>query len=297
MRVVQTKRDLCALFKQRGIRANRLLGQHFLVDHNVLDFICRVAELSARDVVLEVGAGTGLLTEHLARSGARVVAVEIDRRLFEVAMEYVGDAENVVLVCGDVHGRGHRLSAEVESALGEALKGGGVLKVVSNLPYCVSTELVLSLLELPWVVERMVLTVQKEFAERLLAGPGTREWSALTVMLAARARVERVRNLAPMVFWPVPAVGSAVVRIVPEAERWEKVADGAMFRRVVAALFAQRRKTAGAALRGMVKPRLGAAEVAGLLKAAGIGERARADGLSVGEIMGLSNVLAVGARR
>ena len=292
-----TKRDLVKIFKQRALRANRLLGQNFLVDHNVLDFICRAGGVCAEDVVLEIGAGTGLLTEHLARAAAGVVAVEIDRDLFQIAREYVGGRDNVLLLCCDIHGKRQRINPAVQAALGKAAAPGKRLKVISNLPYCISSDLLVSLLEMrpeapgpaSSPVERMVLTVQSEFAGRMLARPGSRDYSPLTVLLRAQADVKRLKNLAPSVFWPVPRVGSSIIRIVPDAERRSRIADYARLKAVVRALFSQRRKTAASALRGLGPRRLSNADIAAALQAAGVSPDARADGLRVAEIVVLSN--------
>lgn len=292
-----TKRDLVKIFKQRGLRANRLLGQNFLVDHNVLDFICRAGDVSADDVVLEIGAGTGLLTEHLARAGAEVVAVEIDRNLFQIACEYVGDPGNVLMLCCDIHGKRQRINPDVQAALEKTVAPGMRLKVISNLPYCISSDLLVSLLEMQleagWPgaspVERMVLTVQREFGGRLLARSGTRDYSPLTVLLRAQAEVKRLKNLPPSVFWPVPRVGSSIIRIAPDAERRSQIADYARLKAVVKALFSQRRKTTVSALRGLAPRRLSNADITAALQAAGVSPNARADGLRVSEIMALSN--------
>ena len=284
-----TKRDLTKIFKERGLRANRLLGQNFLVDHNVLEFICKAAGVAEGDVVFEIGAGTGLLTEHLARTGATVVAVEIDSNLFEIAHEYVGDLPNVSLLCCDVHGARRRINPDAEAALRGA--GGGALKVVSNLPYCISTDLLVSLLEMERVVERMVLTVQREFADRLLAAPGSRDYGPLTVLLGAHGRIERLRDLAPAVFWPVPKVGSSVVRFTRDAGKAEQVADYKRLKALAAALFSQRRKTAAAEPRHARLPGLAKKDVAAVLAAAGVDEKARADGLTVAQVVAVSNIL------
>ena len=287
-----TKRDLTRILKDRGIRANRLLGQSFLVDHNVLSFICAQGGSCEDDVVLEIGAGTGMLTWHLAASGAEVVAVEIDAGLYEIAMDYVGARANVHLVHSDIHGARRTVHPEVEAALTVQVDRGRTLKVISNLPYCISSDLLVSLFELPWPVERMVLTVQTEFADRLLAGPGSRDYGPLSVELRARADVRRLKTLAPEVFWPVPKVGSAVVRIDPNPERLSGIHDLRVFRSVVKALFSQRRKTAAGALTGLARPRLGKGAARAALAEAGVPDRARADGLSVDRIIALCNAIA-----
>ena len=139
--------------------------------------------------------------------------------------------------------------------------------------------------------ERMIVTVQKEFAVRMLAAPGSRDYGALTVLLSARAEVQWLRDLAPSVFWPVPNVGSSIIRITPDLARFTTVGDYGLLKSVVSALFGQRRKTASGALRSMARPKLSKAEAAEALAAAGIAETARADGLTVGEIIALSNRL------
>ncbi len=290
-----TKRDVVRLFKERGLRANRLLGQNFLVDHNVLNFICSAAELSDGDLVLEIGAGTGLLTAHLAECGARVLAVEIDGDLFEMLSDYVGGREDVHLLHGDVHGKRRALNPDVAAALERELRPGRTLKVVSNLPYCISSDVLVSLLEMEPRPAVMVVTVQKEFAARLLARRGSRTYGALTVLLRAVADVKRLRDLPPPVFWPVPKVGSSVIRIEPSAERAARIKDYAFFKTVVRALFGQRRKTAAAALRSMARPKLSKRGVASALAAAGISEGARGDGLGASEIVALANALAESA--
>jgi 16S rRNA (adenine1518-N6/adenine1519-N6)-dimethyltransferase len=287
-----TKRDLTRILRERDLRANRLLGQSFLVDHNVLEGIVAAGDVQPGDVVLEIGVGTGMLTGHLAQTGARVVGVEIDRGLFEIAAEYLAGFDDVRLLHRDVHGNRRELHPDVSAALDAEMAGGGTLKVVSNLPYCISSDLIVSLLDLPWPVERMILTVQKEFADRLLARPKSRHYSALSVTLRANALVDRLRNLPPNVFWPVPQVGSTVIRIVPSPDRRARIEDVRWFRSVVNALFAQRRKTAAKALLAMPRRKLTRERVDAALAAAEVGKNARADALTVRKIVAIANALA-----
>ena len=289
-----TKRDLVRIFKERGLRANRLLGQHFLVDHNVLEFICKAGAVSEGDAVLEIGAGTGLLTWHLAQTGARVLAVEIDGELFDIARDYVGGAGNVVLVRADIHGERRRLHPEVEAALRQTVGPGETFKVVSNLPYCISSDLLVTLLEMEGRVSMMVLTVQKEFAARLVARPGSRDYGALTVLLRAQAKVKRLRSLAPSVFWPVPNVESAIVEIVPDAERAARISDYGLLRSTVNALFSQRRKTAAKALASTPRGRQSKQRIAEALRAAGVPPAARPGAIPIPKIVALANALAAG---
>jgi 16S rRNA (adenine1518-N6/adenine1519-N6)-dimethyltransferase len=285
-----SKRDLSSILKERGLRANRLLGQNFLVDHNILQYVCSCGEVGEGDSVLEIGAGTGMLTWHLAETGADVLAVEIDEDLFEIANDYVGDRANVHLMRSDIHGARKRMHPDVLARL-EELANGRPIKVISNLPYCISSDLIVSLLELAIPVDQMVLTVQTEFAHRLLARPGIRDYSELTVLLRARAEIVRLKDLAPEVFWPIPKVGSTIVRVTPKAERWATIADPNIFRQVVRALFAHRRKTVAGALKTIPRSRLSATRLAAALAAAGISDRDRADKLPVARIVDLANAV------
>jgi 16S rRNA (adenine1518-N6/adenine1519-N6)-dimethyltransferase len=286
-----TKRDLARLFTQQGLRANRLLGQNFLVDHNLLQYIVACGDVGPEDLVLEVGAGTGMLTWHLAEAGAEVLGVEIDENLFDILADYVGDRPNVHLLRSDIHGAARQIHPEVLAKIEEKAEGR-TFKVISNLPYCISSELIVSLIQLPLPVERLVLTVQKEFADRLLARPGSRDYSELTVRLQARADVARVRDLAPEAFWPVPKIGSTIVRIRPNAERWDRVTAPRLFEQVARALFAHRRKTVAGALKSIPSARLPAEKRVAALAAAGITDRDRADALPVARIVDLANAMA-----
>lgn len=287
-----TKRDLIGIFKERGLRAKRLLGQSFLIDHNLLEVICRTAELAEDDVVLEIGAGTGMLTWHLARTGSRVIAVELDADLCEIAREYVGSHDNVQLIHADIHGPRKTLNPTVRAAVKRELPER-TLKVVSNLPYCISTDLVLSLVELSLPVERLVLVVQKEFANRLLARPGTRNYGPLTVLVRAQATVERLRDLAPSVFWPVPDVTSTLMVIRPDSERRAQIRRYRRFRSLVQTLFTQRRKAMRRALSSMPKPRLSSEQADAALEAADIPPDARPDTLGVRQLIRLAETIPV----
>jgi 16S rRNA (adenine1518-N6/adenine1519-N6)-dimethyltransferase len=245
MRNVRTKRQLVELFRYLGIRPTRRLGQNFLVDHNLLDYIVRAAEVGPGDLVLDIGSGTGLLTAHLADAAGQVIAIEKDRRVHAIASRTLEDRPNVTLLLGDALESKHALSAELLDAVRDEWSGGhyAALRVVANLPYAAASLILPNLLESGLPVAAVVVTVQKEVAERIAAEPGSSDYGALSVIVQAHARAQVLRAVPPNVFWPQPKVQSAILRLDPEAERRERIADYATFAAVVRAAFRHRRKT------------------------------------------------------
>jgi 16S rRNA (adenine1518-N6/adenine1519-N6)-dimethyltransferase len=246
------KRDeLRAVLDAAGVRPSRASGQNFLIDENLALAIARDGlgsdreggdDDGARDVVvLEVGTGPGVLTEHLLPRARHVVTVELDPRLAAIARARLGAASNLTLVEADALANKHEVNPRVLEALAPRLEGGARLRVVANLPYAVATPLVVGLLSLALPLERMVVMVQLEAAERFAAGPGDPAYGAVSVLCAALCeRVRLLRRVPPDVFWPRPKVTSAVVRFDPRAGRlvgFEALAG------VVRGLFNYRRKT------------------------------------------------------
>lgn len=211
------------LLRKGGIRLNKRVGQHQVIDRTVLEHMIDYAELSRDDVVLEIGAGIGNLTLLLIARAGSVVAVERDRRLVKVLKERLGDRSNVELLCGDA------LRIELPK----------FNKVVSNLPYGISSDITFRLLEHDF--ELAVLMYQREFAERLVAKPGSDEYGRLTVNVYYRASVELLEEVPSTAFFPQPKVTSAVVRLKPRGPPFE-VKDEQVFSRVVRALFQHRRQ-------------------------------------------------------
>lgn len=291
---LRTKHDIITALRERGIHLKKSLGQNLLIDHNLLAFIVREAAVDRTDLVLEVGAGSGLLTGHLAEGAGHVVAVEIDPRMVELFREHMAGAGNVSLLNCDVLESKSKLNPAVLDAVTAALHRPGIsrLKCVANLPYAVSTMVIPLLLEGPLPVQVMVFTVQKEVSDRLAATPGTKDYGALSVIVQALARVEKVRTLGPRVFFPEPKVDSAVVRITPADERRRRIADYRTFAEVTRGLFTHRRKKIAGALALIERFRDARPALEPLIAAAGIEPGARADQLSVEQIILLSNNIA-----
>ncbi|MGB2976517.1 MAG: 16S rRNA (adenine(1518)-N(6)/adenine(1519)-N(6))-dimethyltransferase RsmA, partial [Phycisphaerae bacterium] len=236
-----TQTEIRALLADAGLRPHRRLGQHFLVDGNLMRLLVAEADLQPADTVLEIGTGIGNLTELLVEQAGWVVAVELDPNLADIARQRLAGARNLDLLRTDALKDKHTLSpAMVERALERQAALGGPLKLVANLPYAAATPLVADLLLAGPIPERLVFTVQKEVADRLAADPATRDYGPVGVLVQALAEVQVLRRLAPSVFWPRPRVSSAMVRLMPSAERRGRLKDLRIFRRVLEGLFGHR---------------------------------------------------------
>lgn len=288
----QTTAYLKRLFAQVGFTIDSSRGQNFLVDLNLVDVVVRESGLGPEDVALEVGCGTGVLTERLAAVAGRVVAAEIDPRLAQLARERLIDTVNVDFVEGDALAAKHRLSPRLLEAVDAALAASprGHLRLVANLPYCVATPVISNLLALPRPFASATVTVQREMAERIAAGPGTPAYNALSVWIGCQCRAEIVRILPPSVFWPRPKIESAIVRIVVDDARRGAIGDLGRFHRFVRDLFCHRRKV----LRGTLLRLAGGKGTAGtregverLFATLGLPAEARAEELPPGTLVRL----------
>ena len=218
--------------KRFDIKMSKKLGQNFLIKRGIVDEIVHAAELTPGEPVLEVGPGIGTLTQGLAKSGADVTAIELDRRLLEVLDTTLASYDNVRIVHGDV------LKLDVPTIMNHK-----PFKVVANLPYYITTPIIMSLLESKLPIERLVVMVQKEVALRMVAKPGTKDYGALSVAVQYYTEPDIVLDVPPKSFLPAPAVTSSVIRCVLRDKPPVDVIDEKLFFRVVKAGFAQRRKT------------------------------------------------------
>jgi len=320
----QTTTYLKALFAQVGFTIDARRGQNFLVDLNLLDLLERSAGIRPDDAVLEVGSGTGALTERLAAAASRVVTVEIDPRLAQLARDRLlgagihatsipaagtdsvgsgtssGDGaapDRVVLVEGDVLAGKHRLAPGVLAAIESARAAGGRLLLVANLPYCVATPVISNLLCLPQPFTTATVTVQREMAERMTASAGTHAYNALSVWVGAQCRGEIVRALPPSAFWPRPQVDSAIVRLELEPERRARIADLGRFHDFVRAVFCHRRKLLRGVLLGIAGGKRSAgsrARVERVYEQMGFAADVRAEEIPPDDFVRLEGVFAAG---
>ena len=218
--------------KRFDIKMSKKLGQNFLIKRGIVDEIVKAADLQEGEPVLEIGPGIGTLTQGLAQSGAHVTAIELDTRLLEVLDTTLAQYSNVTIVHGDV------LKLDVPSIMNNE-----PFKVVANLPYYITTPIIMSLLESRLPIERLVVMVQKEVALRMVAKPGTKDYGALSVAVQYYTKPDIVLDVPPKSFLPAPAVTSSVIRCVLRDKPPVDVVDEKLFFRVVKAGFAQRRKT------------------------------------------------------
>jgi len=238
---MQTKHDIQELLAAAGVSPNRRLGQHFLVDLNLMRLLIDSAGIGRADVVLEIGAGTGSLTEALAERAGQIVTVELDRTLADIVQSRLSGVENVRIVEGDVLSGKGSINPAVVEAVNSAGRGGRTL-LVANLPYDVASSVMINLVRGPVVADAMFVTIQREVAERMTASPGNKNYGTLSIFLQATGAVEIIRLLKPGVFWPPPNVDSAMVHYARERRKSDQIEDVELFGAVVGLFMGHRRK-------------------------------------------------------
>lgn len=263
------------ILKAFGLRMSKKLGQNFLIDASIVQGIVDAAEIQPGERVLEIGPGIGTLTQGLAEAGAEVTAVELDKKLPAVLAETLKAYDNVTIVPGDI------LKVNIPEIMGE-----GPFKVAANLPYYITTPILMALLERHLPITRMVTMVQKEVAERMIAKPGSRTYGALSVAVQYYTEPEIVLDVPPRSFIPAPEVDSVVIACKVRETPAVDVMDEKMFFRVVKAAFGQRRKTLSNALKGGGLPK---EQVRDAMEAAGIDPTRRGETLSLDEFAKLAD--------
>jgi len=240
---MHTKRQIQRLLASAGVWPNKRLGQHFLIDLNLMRLLIDSANIHSNDVVLEVGCATGSLTEGLARQAGKVIAVELDRTLAEIAKRQLTKAENVEIINVDILENKNTISQTVTSALELACeKYPGRILLVANLPYSVASPVMLNLVTGPAIADGMYVTVQKEVADRMAAAPGNRDYGALSIHLRATGEVKKMRVIKPTGFWPQPQVDSAMVSFVHQKEKSGQIQNMSLFNETVSLFMNHRRK-------------------------------------------------------
>ena len=271
-------RDLC---RKYGIQFKKGLGQNLLLDDNINAILVAAADLREGDRVVEVGAGLGALTRRLAAAPVSVLAVEIDRAFMPCLEDQLGHLPNLKLLRGDV------LNHDLGELTAEYLPGTGPLKMVSNLPYYITTPVLFHSLEAPVLFSRIVVMVQLEVGQRLVAGPGTADYGVLTVAARLYAEADMIRRVPASCFVPKPKVDSCIVRLRMRDRPLCGDLQPKQVMRVVRAAFSRRRKTLRNALAAL-SPRLDRAALTGILETAGIDSERRPETLTLDEFVALT---------
>ena len=225
-----------AVLNQYGFHFSKKYGQNFLIDTHVLEKIISSAQIGSEDCVLEIGPGIGTMTQYLAEAAGHVVAVEIDDALIPILADTLKAYDNVTVIHGDI------LKTDV-GALADTYNDGRPIKVVANLPYYITTPIIMGLFEGNLPIESITVMVQKEVADRMQSGPGSKDYGALSLAVQYYSVPEIVANVPPNCFMPRPNVGSAVIRLSRYAEPPVKVGNPNQMFRIIRAAFNQRRKT------------------------------------------------------
>lgn len=286
----QTRSHLMRKFQEHGFHPRTHLGQNFLIDLNIVEYVVREAELTRDDVVLEIGAGTAGMTTFMAQEAGHVISVEVDRDMHMLATEAVAPYSNVTLLLTDALKNKNTFSPTVLQAVEEqlAVDPDRRLKLVANLPYSIATPVISNLVatELPWI--RMIVTIQYELGLRMQARSGQSHYGALSVWLQSQCHVKMLKQLGPTVFWPRPKVDSAIMSILPASGRRAKIQDRAFFHHFVRSLFGFRRKFIRSVLVGMYRKQLSKPQVDEVLAEMGIEHNVRAEQLDVATIVELA---------
>ncbi len=257
-------------------------GQNFLIDTHVLDKIIGAAGVTKADMVLEIGPGIGTMTQALAEAAGRVVAVEIDSNLIPILRETLGEYDNVTVIHGDI------LKVDIHE-LARKYNDGRPIKVVANLPYYITTPIIMGLFESGAPVDTITVMVQKEVAERMREGPGTKNYGALSLAVQYYAEPYLVANVPPNCFIPRPAVGSAVIRLTRYAKPSVETADPDLMFRLIRASFNQRRKTLQNGLNNADDLHYTREQIAAAIAAVGLAGNVRGETLTLSQFAALAD--------
>jgi 16S rRNA (adenine1518-N6/adenine1519-N6)-dimethyltransferase len=273
------------IIKLYGIKPRKKLGQSFLLDENIIRNIAAVANISSEDIVVEMGAGIGVLTEKIAQRARKVIAVELDRDLAGLLKEKLGQYNNIEIHCSDI------LKFDFQSI---AQRHNSKVKVVGNVPYNISSPVIFHLLSYRAVITDFTLMLQKEVVERLVSLPDNKTYGVPSVLLQMYAEVEKIFDVPATCFYPRPKVESAVIRGDFRERPLVFLEDEEFFSRLVKAAFAQRRKMLMNNLKkAKLLEGLSGADLKEALDAAGIDGKRRAETLAISEFGHLSNILKI----
>ena len=272
------------ILQKYNFNFQKKFGQNFLIDEHVLDKIIRAAEITKDDYVLEIGPGIGTMTQYLACAAREVTAVEIDRALIPILEDTLKEYDNVSIINEDI------LKVDI-AALAKEKNGGRPIKVVANLPYYITTPIIMGLFESHVPLESITVMVQKEVADRMQVGPGTKDYGALSLAVQYYAEPYIVANVPPNCFMPRPAVGSAVIRLTRHQKPPVEVMDEKLMFRLIRASFNQRRKTLANGLKNSEELNLSKEVITAAIEKLGKGSSVRGEALDLEEFARLTNII------
>lgn len=273
-----------AVLQKYNFVFQKKFGQNFLIDTHVLDKIIGSAEITKDDFVLEIGPGIGTMTQYLAEAAREVIAVEIDTKLIPILQDTLKEYDNVTVLNEDI------LKVDIRK-IAEEKNGGKPIKVVANLPYYITTPIIMGLFESEVPLDSITVMVQKEVADRMQVGPGTKDYGALSLAVQYYAEPYIVANVPPNCFIPRPAVGSAVIRLTRYQEKPVKVNDASFMFKIIRASFNQRRKTLQNGLYNSSELRIPKEKTVAALEEMGLTPTIRGEKLSLEEFALLSDIL------
>ncbi|MBE5964986.1 MAG: 16S rRNA (adenine(1518)-N(6)/adenine(1519)-N(6))-dimethyltransferase RsmA [Lachnospira sp.] len=257
-------------------------GQNFLIDSNIVEKIVREANVTKEDMVLEIGPGIGTMTQYLCEAAKNVVVVEIDKNLIPILGETLAAYDNVTIINEDI------LKVDINE-LAEKYNGGRPIKVVANLPYYITTPIIMQLFESNVPIDSITIMVQKEVADRMQVGPGTKDYGALSLAVQYYANPKIVLNVPPTCFMPKPNVGSAVIKLTRHTDNPVNPKDAKFMFKLIRAAFNQRRKTLMNALNNAPDINYSKEQIANAIKTAGFSETIRGEALTLEEFARLSD--------
>ena len=273
-----------AVLNKYGFTFQKKFGQNFLIDTHVLEKIIRAAEITEDDFVLEIGPGIGTMTQYLAYAAREVCAVEIDKSLIPILEDTLSDYDNVTVINEDI------LKVDI-AKLAEEKNGGRPIKVVANLPYYITTPIIMGLFESHVPVESITVMVQKEVADRMQVGPGTKDYGALSLAVQYYAEPYIVANVPCNCFMPRPNVDSAVIRLTRYKEPPVQVKDEKMLFKIIRASFNQRRKTLQNGLNNSSELNFTKDQIAAAIAEAGFSPSVRGEALTLEQFAKLTDIL------
>lgn len=272
------------VIQKYGFAFQKKFGQNFLIDPHVLDKIISAAGVTKDDMVLEIGPGIGTMTQYLAEAAGKVVAVEIDNNLIPILQETLKDYENVTIIHNDI------LKVDI-AELAEKYNGGRPIKVVANLPYYITTPIIMGLFESHVPIDNITVMVQKEVADRMQEGPGSKNYGALSLAVQYYAEPYIVANVPPNCFIPRPSVGSAVIRLTRHKDAPVQTKDEQMMFRLIRASFNQRRKTLQNGLNNASDLHFTKEQIAQAIEAMGLPASVRGETLTLEQFAKLTDLL------